>query len=90
VALKRASLFGRAPARHDLEIAFTTWGYLDSAPAELVELRRPMFEGVHDAIHYSELRSIVAAVPESTLRLTPSEVKARHQSDWHSLLELDA
>ena len=40
VALRRASLFGRAPVVHDLRIAFTIWGFLDPAPpAELVALR---------------------------------------------------
>ena len=29
VALRRASLFGRAPVIHDLRIAFTIWGFLD-------------------------------------------------------------
>ena len=30
VATARASLFGRAPVIHDLELAFTLWGYLDA------------------------------------------------------------
>ena len=33
VALKRASLFGRAPVIHDLTIAFTLWGFLDEQAA---------------------------------------------------------
>src|SRR5215204_1081107 len=41
VALKRASLFGRAPVIHDLRIAFTIWGFLAPAPPELVKLRKP-------------------------------------------------
>ncbi len=57
VALRRASLFGRAPVIHDLRIAFTIWGYLDAAPpAELVELRRPLFEGVANSLHHYEER----------------------------------
>ena len=44
VALKRASLFGRAPIAHDLRVAYTVWGYLDAAPdAELVAARRARF-----------------------------------------------
>ena len=32
VALRRASLFSRAPVVHDLTIAFTIWGFYDSSP----------------------------------------------------------
>src|SRR5688572_4813741 len=32
VALRRASMFGRAPVIHDLKIALTIWGYLDPSP----------------------------------------------------------
>ena len=33
VALRRASLYGRAPVIHDLRIAFTIWGYFDADAA---------------------------------------------------------
>ena len=58
VALRRASMFGRAPVIHDLRIACTIWGFLDpSPPAELVDLRRPLFDGVANTLHhYDELR----------------------------------
>src|SRR5947209_3423319 len=40
VALKRASIFGRAPVVHDLRIAYTVWGFLDdAAAADLVVVR---------------------------------------------------
>jgi hypothetical protein len=90
VALRRASLFSRAPVVHDLNIAFTVWGYRDEQPdAELVELRSTMFEGVrHVGHHYTEARLIADAVPESTLRMTPAQVEAAHADDWRSLLDL--
>lgn len=90
VAMKRASLFGRAPVVHDLTVAFTVWGYLDEAPdPELVAVRRRMFEGVgHAAHHYVELRAVVDAVPEATLRLAPAQLEAAHRADWRSLLDL--
>jgi hypothetical protein len=90
VALKRASLFGRAPIIHDLRTAYTVWGFLDaSAPADLVAERTKRFEGVrHTAHHYPELRAIADAVPEATLRLSPAEVASRHATDWRSLLAL--
>ena len=91
VALKRASLFGRAPVIHDLTIAFTLFGFLDEhADDELVALRRTLFEEVANAHHYVEQRRIADLVPESTLRLTADEVKARHAADWKSLAGLDA
>jgi hypothetical protein len=90
IALKRASLFGRAPIIHDLRIAYTVWGFLDAAaPVELVAERSARFEGVRlTAHHYPELRAVADAVPESTLRLTPAEVAQRHAADWRSLLAL--
>ena len=36
VALRRASMFGRAPVIHDLTVAFTIWGFLSGADPELV------------------------------------------------------
>ena len=51
VAMKRASLFGRAPVSADLQVAFDHWGYLDTgAPIEVVASRRALFAGAggHD------------------------------------------
>jgi hypothetical protein len=86
VALKRAALFGRAPVIHDLDIAFRIWGFLGDAPAELLALRNPLFEGA--AHHYWEQRAIVDQVPESTLRLTHQAVASQFPADWRSLLGL--
>jgi hypothetical protein len=84
VALARASLFGRAPVVHDLDIAFRIWGFLGDAPAELVTLRKTLFESV--AHHYDHQRAIVDRVPEATLRLSHGEVAARFPSDWQLLV----
>ncbi len=46
IALRRASLFGRAPMIHDLTVAFTLWGYLGEAPAELTSVRKERFAAV--------------------------------------------
>ncbi|MCU1372111.1 MAG: hypothetical protein JWO77_3305 [Ilumatobacteraceae bacterium] len=90
VALKRASLFGRAPIIHDLRLAYTVWGFLDAAaPQELVAERTRRFEGVRlTAHHYPELRAVADAVPEATLRLSPAEAASRHAADWRPLLSL--
>lgn len=88
VALRRASLFGRAPVIHDLTVALTIWGFLDSNPAaDLVELRKHAFEGVrHLAHHYAEARAIADEVPEATLRLTPDQAVRSYAGGWRSLL----
>ena len=88
IALRRASLYGRAPVVHDLTMAFTVWGYLDPAPpAELVELRRPAFAGVGNTVHhYADGRALAERVPEATLRMTPQQVAAAYLARWRELV----
>lgn len=86
VALKRASLYGRAPVLTDMTLALTVWGYLGDAPPDLIAYRQPLFAEVSNPDHYSEQRRIVDLVPDEALRLTPEEVAERHRADWRSLL----
>jgi hypothetical protein len=88
VALRRASLFGRAPTIHDLTVAFTIWGFLDPAPPpELVALRRPLFDGVRlVGHHYSDGRAIADRVPESTLRKPHQQVQTEYPGEWRTLV----
>ena len=86
IALKRASLFGRAPVVHDLTVAFTIWGFLGDAPAELVTLRKPLFEEVWHPHHYAAQRRLADLVPDDVLRLTPEEVASAHRLDWRRLM----
>ncbi|CAN5804262.1 hypothetical protein BH20ACT4_BH20ACT4_00480 [soil metagenome] len=90
VALRRASLFGRAPIIHDLAMALTIWGFLDDdPPVDLVRLRRAMFEGVaHTGHHYTESRAIVDLVPEATLRQSHEQVASAYPGRWRELLGL--
>jgi hypothetical protein len=84
VALKRASILGRAPVIWDLELAFSVWGFLGGAPEDLVAFRKPLFEGArHD---YWEEREIADLVPEETLRLTPADVLHRLPA-WRDLIQ---
>jgi len=85
VGAKRSALSGRAPVIYDFELAFTLWGFLGGAPADLVEARRPLFNACSH--HYWDQRTIADAVPEATLRLTPKAVRER-LSSWRSLLVL--
>ena len=88
VALRRASLFGRAPVIHDLELVFRLFGFLDEAPPpDLVEFRQRLFSGAAD--QYWDRRRIADLVPESTLRLTPGQLGAR-LGDWRQLLGVSA
>jgi hypothetical protein len=84
--LRRASLFGRAPAVHDLNLALSLWGYLsDSPPADQVSVRRELFVGVGNVHHYKEGRAIADMVPESTLRMSPETVASQSSTNWRSL-----
>jgi len=85
VAMRRSALFGRAPVIHDLTLAFTLWGFLEGAPADLVAARRPLFRSASH--HYRVQRVIAESVVESTLRLTPDQVGER-LGGWRDLLEL--
>jgi hypothetical protein len=87
VATRRASMFGRAPVGPDLTVAFTIWGFLDpDPPAALVELRRPLFEGVADRHHYTQRRALVDRVPEASLRGTPADIAAGYPARWKELI----
>ena len=87
VAMRRASIFGRAPIVADLELAFGLFGFLDDAPADLVEWRRGAFRGAsHD---YWDQRDIVDRIPETTLRTTPAEVR-RRGNEWKQLAGVES
>lgn len=87
IALRRASMYGRAPVIHDLRIAFTVWGFLDPAPpAELVAMRVERFEGAAHPHHYDTVRAIADGVPEATLRSTPDQVLSKYPAAWRTLL----
>ena len=87
VAMRRAARFGRAPVIHDLNFAFTLWGFLGDAPADLATERALLFRSA--AHHYQAQRAIADAVHEETLRLTP-EVVAERLSEWRDLLTIPA
>lgn len=82
VGLRRASIFGRAPVIHDMDLAFTLLGYLGGAPADLVAFRVPLLQGA--AHSYWVQRDVVDKVLLETLRLTPAQVRDE-LSEWRSL-----
>ena len=90
VALKRASVIGRAPVIHDLRIAATLFGFLDPSPGpELVRFRKALFEEVGHPHHYVELSRIADLVPADVLRQTPARVEQRYAAGWRDQLDLD-
>ena len=90
VALKRASLLGRAPVIYDLTAAYTVWGYLDDKPpAELVALRKKAFDEVALPLHYTERQWIVAAVRDDALRKLHTAIADDHGADWRALLDVE-
>jgi len=88
IGLRRAPMFSRAPVVHDLTIAFTIWGFLESdPPSELKSQRLQLFEGVSNTLHhYDEARALADMVPEATLRMTPAQVTAAYPGRWRELL----
>lgn len=89
VAMKRAALFGRAPVVHDLEVAFTVFGFLDPyAPGELVALREAAFAEIHSHHHYRELRFVADMVTDEALRQPHDAVSADYASSWKRSLRL--
>lgn len=84
LAMRRASLFGRAPVTEDLALAFSLFGWLGGGTPELAEWRRLTVAGAdHD---YSRRRVLVDGVPEATLRLKPGEDVRAALGNWRKLL----
>ncbi|MEE2768224.1 MAG: hypothetical protein VX833_03325 [Actinomycetota bacterium] len=69
VALKRASLCGRAPVAEDLRVAFDLFGFLSDASEELIARRRELFDGAAGHHNYRDVRRIVDLVPVSALQV---------------------
>ncbi len=88
VALRRASLFGRAPVVHDLRLALEVLGLLDQADDELVEWRGPLLAGAASHHGHHQQHHLATQVPESTLLSTPEAVAAARRSNWRTPLGL--
>ncbi|MCU1490295.1 MAG: hypothetical protein JWM85_1700 [Acidimicrobiaceae bacterium] len=85
LAMRRASLYGRAPVAADLEVALATFGFLGQADDDLVAERRRFFAGAgHD---YWQQRVLADAVPDAVLRRTPAQALAE-MGRWRELLAL--
>jgi hypothetical protein len=86
IALKRASMYGRAPVMHDLTFALTIWGwFVETPPADLLAKRRTVFAGLRDAHHYYECRELVDMVPDTTFQLSIDQLTASTPMSWRAL-----
>jgi hypothetical protein len=75
VAMRRASLFGRAPVAGDLEVALTLLGCLEPAEGAAQAARRARLAGLgHDEWRRRELAN---SIPDDLLRATPAEAAGR-------------
>ena len=88
VAMRRASMFGRAPVMHDLRVALELFGFLDDADADLVAWRRDRFAGSAGHHGYHVKLRLAALVPAETLRLTPAVVARARAENWQAPLGL--
>ena len=90
VALRRASVFGRAPVVHDLRLALELFGFLGEADAdaELLAWRRNQFAGAAGHHGYHVKLRLADLVPAETLRRTPAAVAADRADNWRSSLGL--
>ena len=87
VALRRASMFGRAPVMHDLRVALELFGFLDeAADADLVAWRRDRFAGAAGHHGYHVKLRLAELVPTATLRLTPAAAAGARIEDWRTPL----
>jgi hypothetical protein len=79
VALRRASRFGRAPVRADVEAALAHLSYLGPISDEAAAARRAYVTGAaHDIWRCREIAGIV---PDELLALGPADA-ATHAVDW--------
>ena len=88
VALRRASLFCRAPVMHDLRLALELFGFLGDADAGLVHWRRPLFAGAAGHHGYHAKLRLAGLVPEETLHLTLAAVAEACSQNWREPLGL--
>ena len=88
VALRRASLFARAPVAHDVRLALELFGCLRRAPSDLVEWRRACFAGMAGEHGYRSSRWLAHLVPEETLRASVEAVAEACRHDWRRPLGL--
>lgn len=89
IAMKRASVFGRAPMIFDITFALELFDFLETADEPLVELRKRLIAGT--AHSYQARRVIADMVPLEILRQSPEVIKGQKSlwSEWYDLAPAD-
>lgn len=88
IAMKRAALAGRAPILADVRVGLTIWGFLDTnPPADLLELRKDVFEEVHNPADYPRLRELADMVPAEVLAVDPDTIARAYGIDWRRCID---
>ena len=88
IGLKRASLFGRAPSRYDLEAAFCIWGFFDPTPdSDLLALRLEKLKHLGAAHNYLLRRAIADSVPSDALRREVEKIQEAYGEGWESMID---
>ena len=62
----------------------------EDGTAELVDVRRQMFEEVHLPHQYDALREVVDAVPAHVLSQPHGVIAAQYARDWRSCLDVSS
>jgi hypothetical protein len=87
IGLRRASIYGRAPAIYDIRFAMALFGYDDASVDEaLVDYRRAAAEEVSHSHHYGRLRDAVDRIGAETLAMRPADVASARAHDWQALV----
>ena len=87
-ALKRASLFGRAPCTFDIEVGLCIWGYLDPNPEdELVDLRKENFGHIGSAHNYLTRRKVSDAISSTGLKRSPELIRMEYEQNWRAMID---
>ena len=88
VGLKRASLFGRAPSRYDIEAGFAYGGIFDPEPAsDLVKFRIKILKNLSASHDYLMQRSIADSIPAEKLKQGLKKIQEDYQNDWRSIID---
>jgi hypothetical protein len=87
-ALKRASIFGRAPCIHDIEAGLWIWGYLDSNPEDqLIEIRKGNFGHIGSGHNYLKRRYVSDAVSSLGLKRSIDQIRTDYEKDWRTMID---
>jgi hypothetical protein len=87
VALKRASIYGRAPVIHDIGLAMALFGYDDASTDDaLVDYRSAAADEVSHSHHYGRLRDVVDRISDNTLKMKPADIAGERARNWQSLV----